>query len=160
MNQPSRLIFDCWLVWPMSWRTSSLVGGYVSPIFLIGRLARYCLIGEVILANREYLNRESFHRDPANRAIARWDQLWGAYRPDHWIRNRKLRWAIWNWILGAHRTNAHIVYVNLHEKEGKRKTDLPSHHDFCKSIALSWINLEAVRCSKVISLSRKTGGDT
>ena len=59
-----------------------------------------------------------------------------------------------------HLVNAYIMSVNINIKEGKCKKDLLLHHDFRKSVALSWIDTEAVHYSKVIPISRKTGWDT
>ena len=91
------------------------------------------------------------HIDDCNNTIGGVDiayQLRGTYQNDHWFCNRKWWWSIWNWSLGVHLVNAYIVYVNLNVQEGKRKEDILSHHDFCKSIALSWIYPEAVHYSK------------
>ena len=48
------------------------------------------------------------------------------------------------------------MYVNVNVLAGKKKKDLMSHHDFRKSIALSWIKSTAVKPSQEISvLSRR-----
>ena len=53
--------------------------------------------------------------------------------------------------------NSYIMYININVQEGHHKTDPLSHHDFCKSISLSWIYPEAVHYSKLISLSKNIG---
>ena len=103
------------------------------------------------------------HINDYNNTIGRVDiayKLRDMYQHDNWIRKRRWWWAIWNWSLGLQLINAYIKYVNLNVQDGKRKIYLLSHHDLRKSIALSWINPEAVHYSKILSLSRNRGWDT
>ena len=43
------------------------------------------------------------------------------------------------WAIGVLMVNAYIMYVAINTMTGKKKKELLSHHDFCASIALSWI---------------------
>ena len=88
------------------------------------------------------------------------DQLRGAYRHYHWIRNIKWWRDIWNWSVRVHMFNAYIMYVNLNVQAGKLKKYLLFYYELCKPISLSWINPEDVHYSKVISLYRKIDWDT
>ena len=68
------------------------------------------------------------------------DQLRDTYRMNYWIRNRKWWWSYLLWGLGVQITNAYVMYKTLNLQNGAKKTDLISHHDFIKSIAVNWIN--------------------
>ena len=50
------------------------------------------------------------------------DQLRGTYCPNHWLRNRKWWWAIWNWGLGVQLVNAYKLYVNVQMQDRKKKS--------------------------------------
>ena len=67
------------------------------------------------------------------------DQLRGAYRLDHWVRNRKWWWSMLFWALGTKLVNAFVLYIKVNEAYGIPKEKLMSHYKFQKSVALSWI---------------------
>ena len=53
------------------------------------------------------------------------DQLRNCYRMNHWFRNRKWWWAIFQWALGVAATNAYIMYERIYEEEAKNKKAIP-----------------------------------
>ncbi len=53
------------------------------------------------------------------------DQLRNCYRMNHWFRNRKWWWAIFQWALGVAATNAYIMYERIYEEEAKNKKAMP-----------------------------------
>eukprot|EP00957_Ditylum_brightwellii_P034792 2636970-Ditylum_brightwellii.AAC.1 len=67
------------------------------------------------------------------------DQLCGKYHINNGVRNRKW-WSVMFWSIGVMLTNAFIMYVKVNEENGLEKKDLLLHHDFCKCIAMAWIN--------------------
>ena len=72
------------------------------------------------------------------------DQLRGTYRLDRWVRNRKWWWSIMYWSFGVMLTNAYVVYLDVNEQKGIKKSKLLSHHNFLKEIALAWIRKDVV----------------
>ena len=69
------------------------------------------------------------------------DQLRGNYRLDIVVHNRKWWWSMWFWALGVMLVNTYIVYKKNQLSRGVDKKDLLTHHDFCRQIALHWLNL-------------------
>ena len=49
------------------------------------------------------------------------DQLWGTYRIDKGIRNRKWWWSILFWPIGFMITNAYVIYLYVNLENGLNK---------------------------------------
>ena len=49
------------------------------------------------------------------------DQLRGVYRPDHWMRHRKWRWAYFIQAIGVAGVNAYKMYDVLYDEQKKEK---------------------------------------
>ncbi len=45
------------------------------------------------------------------------DQLWGNYRPDHWMRQRKWWWSFFIWVIGVALVNAYKIYECIWNEE-------------------------------------------
>jgi Transposase IS4 len=67
------------------------------------------------------------------------DQLRNYYRFDHWARQWKWWWSIWNWALGVLLVNAYVSYQLVMEESGIPRSQLMTHYDFRREIALAWI---------------------
>lgn len=63
--------------------------------------------------------------------VDRADQLRGSYRPDHFTRQRKWWWSIFNWLLGIAMTNSYILYKRVLQAGGKRPL---SHRRYIESV--------------------------
>ena len=70
------------------------------------------------------------------------DQLQGNYWIDIWVQNRKWWWTLVFWAIGTLLTNAYVVCRKLLILEGVTPKFLLSNYDFCKDIAVYWINTE------------------
>ena len=68
------------------------------------------------------------------------DQLRGSYRLDISVRNRKWWWSLMFWGFGVMLVNCYVMYLAVQLSHGTKKSDLISHHDFRRDIALYWIN--------------------
>jgi hypothetical protein len=68
------------------------------------------------------------------------DQLRGSYQIDIYVRNRKWCWAIMFWAFGTLLTNTYVVYIKVNIAEGVDRKQLLSHYEFCKQIALNWLD--------------------
>jgi hypothetical protein len=67
------------------------------------------------------------------------DQLRNYYRFDHWLRQWKWWWSIWNWGLGVLLVNAYVTYLLVMEENDIPKNQCMSHYMFRRAIALAWI---------------------
>ncbi len=70
------------------------------------------------------------------------DQLRTVYRFDRWIRITKWWWAFFYWGLGTLMVNAYVSYRTFLTDEGVPKSQLLSHYDFRRAIALAWLDPE------------------
>jgi Transposase IS4 len=68
------------------------------------------------------------------------DQLRNSYRFDHWLRMRKWWWSVFFWGMGVLMVNAYVAYVKYSLQNGKKKSELLSHYEFRKAIALAWLD--------------------
>ena len=120
--------------------------------------------GEVeVLKFLRMSNINKYNKEMGNVDLA--DQLRGTYRLDKSVRNRKWWWSIMFWSIGVCLTNAYIMYVKVNMEEyGKKKSELMSHHDFRKAIALYWINPQEyeseIKNKASFTLKRKCSSST
>ena len=49
------------------------------------------------------------------------DQLRGVYRPDHWMRHRKWRWAYFIWAIGVAGVNAYTTKCTMSFMMNRRR---------------------------------------
>jgi hypothetical protein len=99
----------------------------------------YC-VDTGTLETMEFLQlniNDSYNHDMGSVDIA--DQLRNYYHYNHWMRKRKWWWAYFFWDLGVLQTNAYICYLRCNISWGRLPSQLISHYDFQKSIALAWI---------------------
>ena len=102
-------------------------------------------------------NIDKYNKEMGNVDLA--DQLCGTYRLDKLTRNRKWWWSIMFWSIGVMLTNAYSMYLKVNN--GLQRKDLLSHHDFCKAIAIYWINPEEYKneikeCKNKYTLKQKS----
>jgi Transposase IS4 len=69
------------------------------------------------------------------------DQLRNNYRFDHWLRNFKWWWAIFQWSLGVLIVNSYVVYCSVCDTAGILKKDRLTQYQFRLAIARLWIDL-------------------
>ena len=85
------------------------------------------------------------------------DQLRNYYRMDtKWHRNRKWWWSVWWWGVQVLLTNSYWCYVKFHQLIDTKESEVMSHYDFIKRIALAWIDPdthapERLRSKRILS---------
>jgi Transposase IS4 len=67
------------------------------------------------------------------------DQLRNYYRFDHWLRQWKWWWSIWNWALGVLLVNAYVTYRLVMEDNNIPRSQWMTHYQFRRAIAIAWI---------------------
>ena len=78
---------------------------------------------------------DNYNHDMGNVDMA--DQLRNYYRFDHWMRKPKWWWSLFFWAFSVLLVNAYVCYHHYTISIGKCPM---SHYDFCKSIALAWLD--------------------
>ena len=78
------------------------------------------------------------------------DQLRNTYRFDHWLRNRKWWWSFFFWAIGVILVNSYVLYIKVQLKAGRKRRDCLSHHDFNRSVLLSWIKGDEMKGTPTI----------
>ena len=68
------------------------------------------------------------------------DKLRDNYWFDHWLRKRKWWWSIMVLAIGVILVNAYIFYRRVNLEAGVIKSDLLSHQNFRKQVAMAWIS--------------------
>ena len=84
------------------------------------------------------------------------DQLRNNYQFDHWLRKRKWWWSIMFWDIDVIIVNAYIVYRKVNLEAGVIKSDLLSHHNFRKQVAMAWISPNIYWSTEINGLALST----
>jgi hypothetical protein len=93
------------------------------------------------------------------------DQLWGVYRPDHWMQMKKWCWAIWLWGLGVARTNGYKIYEVMYDAKLKkhRWKNVPprwTHASFNKELVSNLIFPDETATAKHLAMLENMDNST
>jgi len=77
------------------------------------------------------------------------DQLQGSYRCDLWTHNRKWWWSIWLWGIQIILVNAYVIWKS-------KESNIMTHYNFQKQVALHLINSENFPLENREKLKRKS----
>lgn len=131
---------------------------------------------EWVVNQKDVFSRETNQKEPNNflrlnintdynfemHHVDRADQLREHYRFDRWMRKRKWWWSVLFWGMGVLMVNAYVCYLRYHlMNTKKKKSDLLSHYEFRRQIALAWIDPEKYYPNKIklVHTNRKRNHD-